>query len=61
VVYGLAHADYAGKGIAAGLSIVLLGILIDRVTRAAADRETQAAHTEGASGRRGLRALLVGR
>jgi glycine betaine/proline transport system permease protein len=61
VVYGLAHADYAGKGIAAGLSIVLLGILIDRVTRAAADRETQAAHTEGPSGRRGLRALLVGR
>ncbi|HET7350380.1 MAG TPA: ABC transporter permease subunit [Marmoricola sp.] len=38
VVYALAHQDYAGKGIAAGFSIVLLGILIDRVTRAAADR-----------------------
>ena len=29
----LAHQEYAGKGIAAGLPIVLLGILIDRVTR----------------------------
>jgi glycine betaine/proline transport system permease protein len=39
VVYGLAHStDYGGKGIAAGFSIVLLGIFIDRVTRAAADR-----------------------
>ncbi len=38
VVYGLAHSDYAGKGVAAGFSIVLLGVLIDRVTRAAADR-----------------------
>ena len=39
VVYGLAHSsDYGGKGIAAGFSIVLLGILIDRVARAAAER-----------------------
>jgi glycine betaine/proline transport system permease protein len=38
VVYALAHSDYAGKGAAAGFSIVLLGIVIDRVTRAAADR-----------------------
>jgi len=38
VVYGLAHSDYAGKGLAAGLSIVLLGILIDRVMRSAAER-----------------------
>jgi glycine betaine/proline transport system permease protein len=38
VVYGIAHIDYAGKGIAAGFSIVLLGIFIDRVVRAAAER-----------------------
>ena len=39
VVYALAHStDYGGKGIAAGFSIVLLGIFIDRVARAAADR-----------------------
>ncbi|MCW2819703.1 MAG: transporter permease [Marmoricola sp.] len=38
VVYGLAHSDYAGKGTAAGISIVLLGVFIDRVVRAAADR-----------------------
>jgi glycine betaine/proline transport system permease protein len=38
VVYGLAHSEYAGKGIAAGLSIVLLGVMIDRITRSAASR-----------------------
>ena len=39
VIYAIAHStDYGGKGIAAGLSIVLLGILLDRVARAAADR-----------------------
>jgi len=38
VIYGLAHQEASGKGIAAGLSIVLLGVMVDRVTRAAADR-----------------------
>jgi glycine betaine/proline transport system permease protein len=38
VTLGLAHIDKWGKGMAAGLSIVLLGIWIDRVARAAAAR-----------------------
>jgi glycine betaine/proline transport system permease protein len=38
VVTGIADQKYAGKGVAAGLSLVLLGVMIDRVTRAAADR-----------------------
>ncbi|HNM96836.1 MAG TPA: ABC transporter permease subunit [Marmoricola sp.] len=38
VVYGIAHAEYAGKGLAAGLSISLLGIMIDRIARSAAGR-----------------------
>ncbi|MFN8195249.1 MAG: ABC transporter permease subunit [Nocardioidaceae bacterium] len=38
VVLGISHADKWGKGLAAGLSIVLLGIWIDRVARAAAER-----------------------
>ena len=38
VVYGIAHSEYSGKGLAAGLSISLLGIMIDRVARSAADR-----------------------
>jgi glycine betaine/proline transport system permease protein len=38
VIYGLAHVEASGKGIAAGLSLVLLGVMIDRVTRAAAGR-----------------------
>jgi glycine betaine/proline transport system permease protein len=58
VVYGLAHStDYGGKGIAAGLSIVLLGIFIDRVTRAAADRAgAGTASTE----KRGVRGIIRG-
>ncbi len=36
VVYGLAHSEASGKGIAAGVSIVLLGVMIDRVARASA-------------------------
>ncbi|MFZ2502042.1 MAG: ABC transporter permease subunit [Nocardioides sp.] len=38
VVLGLAHTDKWGKGLAAGLSIVLLGIWIDRVAKSAAAR-----------------------
>jgi glycine betaine/proline transport system permease protein len=38
VTLGIAHAELWGKGLAAGLSIVLLGIMIDRVARAAAAR-----------------------
>jgi glycine betaine/proline transport system permease protein len=38
VILGISHAEKWGKGLAAGLSIVLLGIWIDRVARAAAER-----------------------
>jgi glycine betaine/proline transport system permease protein len=38
VVLGLAHAEKWGRGLAAGLSIVLLGIMIDRIARSAAER-----------------------
>ncbi len=38
VVYGLAHAEAWGKGLAAGVSIVLLGVMIDRIARSAAER-----------------------
>ena len=38
VTLGIAHVDKWGKGLAAGLSIVLMGVWIDRVARAAASR-----------------------
>ena len=38
VILGISHADKWGKGLAAGLSLVLMGIWIDRVARAAAER-----------------------
>ncbi len=38
VVLGISHSEKWGKGLAAGLSIVLLGIMLDRVARAAAER-----------------------
>lgn len=54
VVYGIANSEYAGKGIAAGFSIVLLGILIDRVVRGAAARAEGGATSTSWSLRRGL-------
>ena len=37
VVYGFSRSEAWGKGAAAGLAIVLLGVMLDRITRAAAD------------------------
>jgi glycine betaine/proline transport system permease protein len=37
VVYGFSRSEAWGKGAAAGITIVLLGIMLDRITRAAAD------------------------
>lgn len=38
VVNGLVQTDFIGKGLAAGLAIVLLGIMLDRITQAVAGR-----------------------
>jgi len=62
VVYALAHlAEYSGKGIAAGFSIVLLGILIDRVARAAAERAGGDVRAESRPRGLGLHRLLTWR
>ncbi len=45
VAAGFAQSELYGKGLAAGLAIVLLGVLLDRVTQAAA-RRTQNFRTE---------------
>jgi len=42
VVLGFSRSEEWGKGLAAGLSIVLLGIMLDRITRAAASRSATA-------------------
>lgn len=41
VVLGFSRSEEWGKGAAAGFTIVLLGIMVDRITRAAAARDTQ--------------------
>ena len=38
VVAGFSQTSLYGKGLAAGVAIVLLGILLDRITQAAARR-----------------------
>src|SRR5258707_8950491 len=38
VVAGFSQSDLYGKGLAAGVAIVLLGVLLDRATRAASAR-----------------------
>ena len=40
VVLGFSRSEEWGKGAAAGLTIVLLGVMLDRITRAAAERRT---------------------
>jgi glycine betaine/proline transport system permease protein len=44
VVAGFSQGELYGKGLAAGLAIVLLGIMLDRITQAAAARSGQAIH-----------------
>ena len=39
VVAGFSQGELYGKGLAAGLAIVVLGIMLDRITQAAADRD----------------------
>jgi glycine betaine/proline transport system permease protein len=40
VVLGFSRSEEWGRGALAGASIVLLGIMVDRITRAAADVRT---------------------
>ena len=39
VVAGFSQGQLYGKGLAAGIAIVLLGIMLDRIARAAADND----------------------
>jgi len=45
VVLGFSRSEEWGRGAAAGLTIVLLGVLVDRITRAAADYQPQSGST----------------
>jgi glycine betaine/proline transport system permease protein len=45
VVAGFSQSSLFGKGLAAGVAIVLLGILLDRITQAAARRADASTHT----------------
>jgi len=44
VVAGFRQISLFGKGLAAGLAIVMLGIMLDRVTQAAAGRMDVTSH-----------------
>ncbi len=46
VVLGFSRSEEWGKGAAAGLTIVLLGIMVDRITKAAAEGSTNNVPTE---------------
>jgi glycine betaine/proline transport system permease protein len=45
VVAGFSQSSLFGKGLAAGVAIVLLGIMLDRITQAAARRADASSHT----------------
>lgn len=44
VVAGFSQSQLYGKGLAAGLAIVILGVMLDRITQAAARRSGEVAH-----------------
>ena len=44
IVYGFRQSSYAGRGLAAGITIVLLGIMLDRITQAVARRSEARTH-----------------
>jgi glycine betaine/proline transport system permease protein len=41
VVAGFARRDFFGEGVAAGIAIVLLGIMLDRITQGAGIRRPE--------------------
>jgi glycine betaine/proline transport system permease protein len=41
IVKGFRQAEYVGRGLAAGITIVLLGVMLDRITRYGAERATR--------------------
>lgn len=51
VVAGFAQGEMYGKGLAAGVGIVLLGVILDRISQAVASRTGSGTETKGASGR----------
>jgi glycine betaine/proline transport system permease protein len=52
VVLGFSRSEEWGKGAAAGITIVLLGVMIDRICRAAADRDSSSSVFTTRTGRR---------
>jgi glycine betaine/proline transport system permease protein len=56
VVKGFRYADYIGRGLAAGVTIVLLGIMLDRITTYGARRagSSEQSNTLGGSKRRAI-------
>jgi glycine betaine/proline transport system permease protein len=46
VVAGFARRDFFGEGLAAGIAIVLLGIMLDRITQGAGSRQRTEARTQ---------------
>jgi glycine betaine/proline transport system permease protein len=59
VVKGFRYADYIGRGLAAGVTIVLLGIMLDRITTYGA-RRTGAPDNRPRKGLLGLAFLKAG-
>ena len=49
IVSGFSQSSVVGKGLAAGIAVVLLGIMLDRITQAAAHRADTGAHARSRS------------
>jgi len=59
VVSGFSQRSDFGKGLAAGIAIVLLGIMLDRITQGAGRRQTEATEVEAVAATDGPRAAVA--
>jgi glycine betaine/proline transport system permease protein len=56
IVTGFRQANYIGRGLAAGVSIVLIGIMLDRITTYGAARQGAGAARQSLGARRRIQA-----
>ena len=59
IVHGFRNSSYVGRGLAAGISVVLLGIMLDRITTYGAQRAQRSQDSSGRTAARWRKVLRL--
>ncbi|GAB3791777.1 ABC transporter permease [Nocardioides ungokensis] len=59
IVHGFRNSSYVGRGLAAGISVVLLGIMLDRITTYGAERAQRSQDSSGRTAARWRKVLRL--